>query len=102
VLEEASNALSNRLLPGNRRGFFHPANFAFGDAVYASRIIALLQDIDGVESARILVMKRYWNKPNGELERGLVPLGAAEIARLDNDPSQPEFGVLRLSAVGGL
>ena len=102
VLEAANDALSNRLLPGNRRGFFYPANFAFGDPVYASRIYALLQDIDGIESARILVMKRYWNQPNGELERGLVPLGPAEIARLDNDRSQPEFGVLRLAAVGGL
>lgn len=102
VLEAASDALSNRLLPGNRRGFFYPANFAFGEPVYASRIYALLQDIDGVESARILVMKRYWSSPNGELERGLVPLGPAEIARLDNDRNQPEFGVLRLTAVGGL
>lgn len=102
VLEAVSDALSNRLLPGNRRGFFHPAAFAFGEPVYASRIYALLQDIDGVESARITLMKRYWDMPNGELERGLIPLGPAEIARLDNDRNQPEYGVLRLPAVGGL
>ena len=47
-------------------------------------------------------MKRYWDLPNGELERGLVPMGPNEVARLDNNRNQPEFGVLRLSAVGGL
>lgn len=102
VLEAVRDALSNRLLPGGRRGFFHPASFAFGDPVYASRIYALLQGVDGVESARITRMKRYWNLPAGELERGLIALGPAEIARLDNDRNQPEYGVLRLSAVGGL
>lgn len=102
VLQAVSDALSNRRLAGGRTGFFHPTNFRFGSPVYASRIYALLQSIDGVESARILMMKRYWDLPNGELERGLVPMGANEVARLDNDRNQPEFGVLRLSAVGGL
>jgi hypothetical protein len=101
VLAAASDALSNRLLPHGQRGFFHPANFAFGDPVYASRIYALLQTIDGIESARITLMKAYWNLPNGELERGLIPMGQDQIARLDNDRNQPEFGVLRLTAVGG-
>ena len=102
VLEAASNVLSNRRLAGASSGFFHPLNFRFGSAVYSSRIYALLQHIDGVESARILVMKRFWDAPNGELERGLVAMGPSEVARLDNDRSQPEFGVLRLTAVGGL
>jgi hypothetical protein len=102
VLEAVSDALSNRRLPGGQTGFFHPTDFSFGSAVYSSRIYALLQNIDGVESATIHVMKRYWDVPNGELERGLVPMGPDEIARLDNDRNQPEFGVLRLSAVGGL
>jgi predicted phage baseplate assembly protein len=102
VLEAVTEALSNRRLAGARTGFFHPTNFSFGSAVYSSRIYALLQGIDGVESATIQVMKRFWDLPNGELERGVVPMAPDEIARLDNDRNQPEFGVLRLSAVGGL
>jgi hypothetical protein len=102
VLAAATAALSNRRLPDGTLGFFHPLNFRFGTPVYASRILALLQGIDGVESAVITEMKRYWDAPNGELERGLVPMGPGEIARLDNARNQPEFGVLRLSAVGGL
>ena len=102
VMREVTEALSSRRLTGGRTGFFHPSNFHFGSAVYASRIYAVLQAIDGVESASILTMKRYWDLPNGELERGAILLAPDEVARLDNDPSQPEFGVLRLSAVGGL
>ena len=102
VMEAVTYALSNRRLPDGRPGFFHPSNFQFGAPVYSSRIYAALQAIDGVESATIQVMKRYWDVANGELERGAVLMGPDEIARLDNDPSQPEFGVLRLSAVGGL
>jgi hypothetical protein len=102
VLQAVTEALSNRRLAGGRLGFFHPLNFRFGEAVYSSRIYALLQAIDGVESATIMVMKRYWDLANGELGRGLIPLGPSEIARLDNDRNQPEFGVLRLTAVGGL
>jgi hypothetical protein len=102
VLEAAHEALSSRRLAGGATGFFHPANFRFGTPVYASRILAALQAVDGVESATIRVMKRYWDAPNGELERGLVAMGPGEVARLEDDRNQPEFGVLRLSAVGGL
>ncbi|MCA3624586.1 MAG: hypothetical protein IOC52_10465 [Methylobacterium sp.] len=102
VLGAAQAALSNRLLPGGGRGFFHPLNLRFGEAIYLSRLYALLQGIDGVESARVLTFKRYWDMPNGELERGVLDLGADEVPRLDNDPNQPEFGRLTLTAVGGL
>lgn len=102
VIEAAAEALSNRRLQGGRLGFFHPENFRFGEGVYSSQIYAVLQAIDGVESVRIDVMKRYWALPNGELQRGVVPMGPDEVARLDNDRSQPEFGVLRFTAVGGL
>jgi len=57
--------------------------------------------VDGVESAEVLVFKRYWELPGEALDRGRIELGDVEIARLDNDPNFPEFGVLRLSAVGG-
>jgi hypothetical protein len=102
VLTAATAALSNRRLPGGATGFFHPSNFRFGTAVYLSRLHAALMAVPGVESAAVEVMKRFWAAPNGELARGLIELAPSEIARLDNDPSQPEFGVLRLSGVGGL
>ena len=46
--------------------------------------------------------RRYGEAANGEIENGFLPLGPFEIARLDNDPSFPENGVLKLDLRGGL
>lgn len=102
VLEGVRRALSNRRFPRGETGFFHPGRFAFGQDVYLSRIYAVVERVEGVESAVVTVFKRYWEVAGGELENGVIPLGDGEIARLDNDPNFPENGVLRVSAVGGL
>jgi hypothetical protein len=70
--------------------------------VYISRIYAVVERVEGVESAVVTVFKRYWEVAGGEIENGVIPLGDGEIARLDNDSNFPENGVLRVSAVGGL
>ncbi len=102
VLEAVARALSTRQFADGTRGFFHLLEFGFGEAVYLSQLYAAIEAVDGVESADILIFKRYWNEATDELERGLIPMGPFEIPRLDNDPNFPENGVLRLSAVGGL
>lgn len=102
VLAEALRVLSNRGFADGSRGFFHPLNFGFGGAVYLSRLYAAVEAIEGVNSAEVTLFKRFWELPQGELDRGLVEIGPFEIARLDNDRNFPENGVLRLSAVGGL
>jgi hypothetical protein len=102
VLAAAARALSNRRYTGGATGFFHPSRFSFSEDVYLSRLYTAVEHVEGVESAAVKVFKRYWAVANRELENGVIPLGDHEIARLDNDPSFPENGVLRLSAVGGL
>jgi len=102
VLAAVAAALSSRELAGGARGFFHPLELSFGQPVYLSRLYAAAEAVEGVESARVTVFERYWEVARGELERGLIPMGDVEIARLDNDPNFPENGVLRLTAVGGL
>jgi hypothetical protein len=57
--------------------------------------------VDGVDSAEVKVFKRFGKLPNKEIEQGYMPMGRLEIARLDNDPSLPENGVLRLNLAGG-
>lgn len=101
VLAAVLVALSNRVLPDGTRGFFHPLNFGFGQAVYLSRLYAAVEAIEGVESATATVFRRYWEVPHGELQRGVIPMADMEIPRLDNDPNFPEAGVLTLTAVGG-
>jgi hypothetical protein len=91
---------SNRVLPDGR-GFFHPDNLSFGDGVYLSKIVAAAQGVAGVQSATVTKLERLHEGPNQEIETGVLILGPLEIARLDNDPNQPENGRLRLEMMGG-
>ncbi len=104
VLEVATNALPTCRLPGGASGFFHPLNFRF--RCPGLRQPHLRPAAAGDRRGRVRHYpgdEALWNLPNGELERGVaVPMGPAEVAaRLDNDSNQPEFGVPRLTAVGG-
>lgn len=94
-------AFGNRALPNDQRGFFHPDSLTFGEGVFVSRIVALAQSVDGVESIVVSRLERLFEGPNGELEAGSLPLGILEIARLDNDPDFPENGQLLLVLEGG-
>jgi hypothetical protein len=95
-------ALSSRRQADGRLGFFHRSNFAFGQSVYLSRLYQAVVGVEGVSSAVVTVFERYWFVANNELETGVLPMGAFEIARLDNDPNFPENGVLLLTALGGV
>jgi hypothetical protein len=92
---------SNRLLAGGGKGFFHPDNLTFGDGVFASKLIATAQAVDGVESVRVTQLQRYAEGPRGELANGYLALTGGEVPQLDNDPSFPEHGVFRLDMRGG-
>jgi hypothetical protein len=96
-----ADVFSNRDLPGGRRGFFHPDNLSFGEAVHLSRLVAAAQGVEGVESVRVTRLQRLYEGPRGELDEGLLPLGPLEVARVDNDPNFPEHGRLKLEVRGG-
>lgn len=101
VKEAVLEALSNRVLPDGRRGFFHPDNFSFGQRVYLSQLYHALEHVSGVDSAEVMMFKRFGKLETHELDQGYIPMGRLEIARLDNDPNFPENGVLRLNMMGG-
>jgi hypothetical protein len=101
VLQAVRDAMSNRVLARGRVGFFHPSNFTFGQAVYASRIYAAVEAVEGVASLVITLFRRYGQVDNGELATGLLPVSPWEIAQLDNDPNFLEHGVLRITFRGG-
>jgi hypothetical protein len=101
VKEALLYALDNRLHAAGEKGFFHSDNFTFGQALYLSRLYAAVEAVDGVDSAEVKVFKRFGKLPNKEIEQGCIPMGRLEIVRLDNDPSLPENGVLRLNMAGG-
>ncbi len=92
------DVLSSSLLPDGRLGAFHPDNFTFGQPVYASRIVAAAQAVEGVESVRLDRFERLADPDPATLEQGVIPIGRLEIAQLANDPNYRDRGRLRLSA----
>jgi hypothetical protein len=94
-------ALSARVLPDGSRGFFHPENFTFGDPIYVSRLYAAIEQVAGVDSVAIRKLTRFGQPQRDELDRGVLAIGPWEIARLENDPSFAEHGVLTVTARGG-
>jgi hypothetical protein len=101
VVEAVRQALSNRINADGSKGFFHPDNFTFGQNVYLSQIYTAIERVPGVQSAFLTIVRRFGKTDNGELASGVLPIGAWEIARLDNDPNFQENGVLRITAGGG-
>jgi hypothetical protein len=101
VLQAASWALSDEINPDGSKGFFHPDNLSFGQAVYLSRLYQTLEAVTGVDSAEVTLLRIYGRDDNGEVAAGVLPVEPWQIARLDNDPNFQENGVLRLSAGGG-
>lgn len=111
---EVEQAALDRLSAGRRRdgskGLFHPDRLTFGQDVFLSPIVAELMTIAGVRwvdldpvangSDRVR-FQRLREVPGGELEAGVVRIGRLEVARLDNDPSAPDNGRLRVTVRGG-
>lgn len=95
-------ALGNRDLADGRRGFFHPDNFTFGQAVFTSAICAAAMAVAGVESVAVTRFQRWGQTADHEMENAVLRPGSFEIARLDNDRNFPENGRLELSMGGGM
>jgi predicted phage baseplate assembly protein len=92
---------SNRRLPDGRLGFFHPDNLTFGQGIRLSRLVALARSVPGVDNVSVVELRRYGAPPGDAIETGILPIGALEIARLDNDPNFAENGLFELEMVGG-
>ena len=92
---------SSRSLIGGRRGFFHPDEFSFGDAVHVSRRVEAALEIAGVQHVCVTGLRRRFEKARGELEQGVLKIGPLEIARLDSDRNFPEHGLFTLDMRGG-
>jgi hypothetical protein len=90
------------------RRFFDPDNLTFSGVVYGSRIVALVQSIEGVAEVHLERLERL-DARTVDVAPAAAPaafapalaLGPSEVARLDNDPVNPENGLLRITARGG-
>ncbi len=89
-------------LPDGTRGFFHPDNFTFGQAVYLSAIYKLAMSVSGVESVEATIFQRWGKKVRTEKDDGFLEPEELEIIRLDNDPNFQENGKIEFNMLGGL
>jgi hypothetical protein len=98
VVAEVKRTLGRAELPGGRRGFFHPAEFGFGDPLIVSRLYAAIIGVRGVAAVEIDVLTPIGptDETQQVLARGSLQVFPGQILRLDNDPSAPANGTLTI------
>ncbi len=106
--QDLLDTFSNRDLPGDKRGFFHPANLGFGQPVYLSRVIDAALAVPGVRAVDFDEtppqpnrFRRFGEPSHGELAAGRIRLRRGELPRVDNDPAAPENGRIQFFLEGG-
>jgi hypothetical protein len=101
VKRSVLTALSAMKNPDGTNGFFHPDNFTFGKTLERSALEAAIQEAYGVAGVHSIQYRRrgvifdFVELPN------TVTVGTNDILRVDNDPSRPERGSLRVYVDGG-
>lgn len=94
------NALGSGQLDNGSFGFFHPSRFSFGEPVHLSHILERMMRVPGVASVEstgdgaAIIFRRLGTSDTDSLTRGRISIGPFEIARLDNNPAQPDNGLL--------
>lgn len=83
-------------------GFFHPDRLRLGAPVFVSALLAEAQSISGVAHVTVTTLARADGGTSGEPPvDGVLPIGAREIAQLDNDPDHPDHGSIAFTLGGG-
>jgi hypothetical protein len=101
VEEAVRAAMSAHERADGSRGAFHPDNFTFGQPVLLAPLVAVAMRVPGVVRVQAVRFRRWRERDAGELAAGRLPIGPLEIARLDDDLSQPELGQLQIELEGG-
>ena len=84
-----------------RLGFFHPDRFTFGTPLERSALEAAIQDSYGVAGV-ISIEYRRRGVTAGFVEMpDTVEVASRQILRVDNNPSRPESGTLKILVGGG-
>ncbi len=99
------NALMQVFVTGNQcsgqSGLLNPANFTFGQTIYASPLIAAAQAVEGVLSATLTTFARMDRPSTDGVSQGYLTMGRLEIPRCDNDPNHLNHGIFVLQMDGG-
>jgi hypothetical protein len=91
---------SDRQWPDGQRGIFYPANYSFGQPVYLNPLYVAAMNVPGVATVDITTFQRQ-GIPGSGLVDGLLRLDWSEVARLENNPHEPEHGIFFLNVRDG-
>jgi predicted phage baseplate assembly protein len=92
VLAALHEAFSDRRLPDEKTGFFHPSRWTFGQAVYESQVIAQAMAVPGVARVEVRTFRR-----RGSSNANPIGMGLLEVVRLHNDPEDPSQGIIEFT-----
>lgn len=84
-----------------RRGFFHPDEWSFGQALHRSQIEGRLQQIAGIEHVVSIAMKRFATPLPAQSNIEQLEMRFDEVVLLANDPDHLEQGLIRFDVRGG-
>lgn len=98
VLEQE---FSDGWTPDGRRGFFHPDEWTFGQALHRSQIAGRVHAVTGVEHLVSIAMKRRNNPAPAALNVEQLTMAFDEIVLVQNDPDHLEHGSIRFILQGG-
>jgi hypothetical protein len=94
-------ALGTRTFLNGSLGFFHPDRFTFATPLERSALEAAIQDAYGVAGV-VSIEYRHRGVTADFIDMpDTVVVGTRQILRLDNDPSRPENGSLKILVGGG-
>ena len=93
--------LGSGTLPDGQPAFFAPGRFVLGQTVYLSPIYRAARSVAGVLTVTAEEFQPQGTNTKAYLHRGAIPIGPAQVARMDNDPSLPDHGQLTLVLQGG-
>jgi len=97
----AEQALHDALGPGPD-GVFSPTAFTFGESVWLSQVVAAAAAVAGVVWVLPVRFARWSPYGDDAAVAEELPMGAHEVARMRDDPSQPWNGSLTLELQGGI
>ncbi|WNG35767.1 hypothetical protein F0U61_20390 [Archangium violaceum] len=101
VEEAVLEALSNKRLRNGRTGFFHVDRFTFGTPLERSVLEKEIQRAHGVAGVHHIRFRRRGFTSGFVTLPNTLTVGTDEILRVDNNPSRPERGSIKVIVEGG-
>jgi hypothetical protein len=96
------NVLGSSTRPNDATGFFFADRFTFGTPLYRSRLEAAIQGAPGVLGVHGIQYRQRGSFVNFRALPETITPAPTQILRVDNDPSWPERGTIRVIAEGGV